>query len=125
MKRLYKVILVALVLVPTCALAECNDTGFSVIYVNGILTTQEQAKNDSFRLGQILGMTFNGENVNIYNGYNPSHLDGVGDILESVSQAFSEPISDYDLDSVLTQTASEITTRKLLLVGHSQGTFYT
>ena len=125
MKQLSRVIFIALVLAPTCVFAKCTDTGFSVVYVNGILTTQSQAKDDLLLLAQILGTSFEGEKLDVYNGYNPSHLDGVGDILESVSQAFSEPISDYDFDSVLVQMSSEITTRKIVLVGHSQGTFYT
>src|SRR5580698_2148924 len=110
--------------IPCLALA-CSTTGFTVIYVNGILTSSDQAYSDLQTLKQLLGANFEGQPLNIYNGYNPSHLDGAGDILESISQAFNTPISDYDLDTILAQIEPEVTTQKLLLVGHSQGTFYT
>ena len=57
-------------------------------------------------------------------GYNPSHLNGGGDLIESITQAFNSPVSSYDLDTMLMQMYPEVTTRKILLVGHSQGGFY-
>ncbi|MDP2648836.1 MAG: hypothetical protein Q8P19_02960, partial [bacterium] len=44
--------------------------------------------------------------------------------MESVTQAFGKPISQFDLKTILTQIHPEVTTRKILLVGHSQGSFY-
>ncbi|MFH1233775.1 MAG: right-handed parallel beta-helix repeat-containing protein, partial [Patescibacteria group bacterium] len=54
-----------------------------------------------------------------------SHLGGLGDLIESATQIFNTPISNYDLKTILTQIHSEIKTRKIILVGHSQGSFYT
>jgi len=118
------VIIVLLVLLPSTVSA-CSSSGYTLIYVNGILTSQTDALHDLENLQSKLRDQFNGQSLLGYSGYNPIHLDGYGDELESISQAFGMPISDYDLDTILTQVAPEITTRKLLLVGHSQGTFYT
>jgi len=63
--------------------------------------------------------------IQFTNGYNESHIGGFGDLIESASQLFNYPISNYDRDNILRQIYPEITTRKILLVGHSQGTFYT
>lgn len=103
----------------------CSSSGTTVVYVNGIETTQQQATYDTTQLRKVLQANDGISNTQFLTGYNPTHLDGLGDDIESISQAFNAPISDYDLDTILTQIASEVTTRKLLLVGHSQGTFYT
>ena len=109
---------------PITALADCSSQGYNIVYVNGILTSSADANSDVGALQKQLGTAFGGQSLNIHLGYNPSHLDGYGDEVESVSQAFGAPISNYDLDTLLGQLAQEVTTRKLLLVGHSQGTFY-
>jgi len=46
-------------------------------------------------------------------------------LVQSAAQLFSGSISDFDLDTILMQVYPEVNTRKLLLVGHSQGAFYT
>jgi hypothetical protein len=119
------VCIAVIVFSPTFALALCTNNGATVVYVNGITTAYSDAQNDLLHLEKIFIQNGGDKNVSFKNGYNPSHLDGIGDELESISQAFNAPISDYDLDTILTQIAPEVTTRKILLVGHSQGTFYT
>ncbi|HTR18433.1 MAG TPA: hypothetical protein VMH91_00415 [Candidatus Paceibacterota bacterium] len=110
---------------PFVAFADCSLQGYTVLYVNGILTSQADANTDITALQDALGTSFNSQRLTIRLGYNPSHLDGYGDELESASQALGAPISRFDLDTILDQVAPDVTTRKLLLVGHSQGTFYT
>lgn len=117
-------ILLAL-LVPNLCLALCSNDGATIVYVNGVMTSYADAQNDLLRLEQIFDQKENTKDIRFENGYNPIHLDGFGDEIESISQAFGTPISDYDLDTILSQIAPEVTTRKLLLVGHSQGSFYT
>ena len=66
--------------------------------------------------------------VTFTNGYNPSHLGGFGDLLKSIGQAYQNRgpyIQDTDLTTILLQIHPQVTTQKLLLVGHSQGTYYT
>jgi hypothetical protein len=111
--------------IPALTFASCSPSGASIVYVNGIETTQQEADDDTTILSKKLLQYGGSPDIQIITGYNPTHLDGLGDELESVSQAFGAPISNYDLDTILNQIAPELTTRKLLLLGHSQGTFYT
>lgn len=62
--------------------------------------------------------------ITFINGYNPSHIAGLGDIAHAAAQALDSSISRFDLDTILLQVHPQVTTRKLLLVGHSQGSFY-
>ncbi len=110
---------------PVFAFADCSVTGYTVVYVNGIFTSEQQARQDENQLKDILGPQYNGQDLTVRLGYNPSHLGGGGDLLESITQAFGAPVSDYDLKTILMQIAPEVTTHKILLLGHSQGTFYT
>jgi len=106
------------------AFAACSVNGATVVYINGIETTKQQADSDTNLLRRILAQSFGSSDIQVIAAYNPTHLDGIGDELESISQAFSSPISDFDLDTMLMQIAPELTTRKLLLLGYSQGSFY-
>ncbi len=45
-------------------------------------------------------------------------------MLQSAAQMMGTSISNFDRDSILLQIYPQVTTRKLLLVGHSQGAFY-
>lgn len=103
----------------------CLSNGYTVIFVNGILTTEQEAKQAKTDLQNVLPAQINDEPVVVRLGYNPSHLGGGGDLLESITQAFGKPVSDYDLNTILTQVHPEVTTGKILLLGHSQGSFYT
>lgn len=123
MKKIQTIVLLVL-LVPGCVFA-CSAGGFTVVYVNGVFTTEDQATADMHSLQNLIGSTTLGQSVAFVTGYNPVHLDGLGDVLESISQAFNTPISGYDLETILAQIAAQALTRKLLLIGHSQGSFYT
>jgi|GEM_PF-1951062 len=105
--------------------AGCSSSGYTVIYVNGILTSKEQADNDRKFLEKNFIAGSKLTDVKFLTGYNASHLAGAGDLAESVSQAYGASISDYDLNTILMQVAPDVSTRKILLAGHSQGTFYT
>src|ERR1700722_12353664 len=90
-----------LLLIPASAFAACSSNGTTLVYVNGIETTQQEANSDAALLNERFLQYGGSPDTQIITGYNPSHLDGFGDELESVSQAFNVPISDYDLDTIL------------------------
>ncbi|GEM_PF-1759613 len=119
-------ILVIIILLPLSTYAAaCRDRGYTIVYVNGILTGQDSAIDQKIDLKNLVPSEVMGEPIDVKLGYNPSHLAGLGDLTESASQLLGSSISNYDRNTILLQLYPEITTRKILLVGHSQGTFYT
>src|SRR3989338_4935060 len=113
-------------LVPFSAFAaQCSSQGFTVVFVNGVLNELEKAGQNAEELQKKVGVEFEDEPLVVRLGHNQSHIAGLGDFAQSVGQIFDNPISYYDRDTILRQIHSEVTTRKVLLVGHSQGTFYT
>lgn len=125
----HRSILFIILLLPFTVFASCSEQGVTTVYVNGILTSLVEARRDLYSLKSEYYEKNTESDVNFINGYNPSHLAGFGDWIKSIEQAYKgsndEPISDYDRDTILLQIYPEITTRKILLLGHSQGTFYT
>src|SRR3989344_5963003 len=113
-----------LFLFPLLAQAACLSTGYTVIFVNGIFNTEEQARKSLATLNFKFGDSYKSEPVTFRTGYNPSHLAGLGDLAQLAVQSFGTSISTFDRDTILLQIHPEVTTRKLLLVGHSQGTLY-
>ena len=117
---------VFLLFFPLITLASsCDLPGATVVYVNGVLTSYADAKKDLGRLQTEYIRKTGDYSTNFITGYNESHLNGAGDLLQSLAQAFNLSVSNYDLDTILMQIHPQVTTRKILLVGHSQGTFYT
>src|SRR3989344_3131443 len=120
-----KILLIFLLLFPMLVKASCIETGATVVYVNGILTNLVDAQNDLFKLNSEFLKNTGDRSVKFITGYNESHLAGLGDITESASQLLGSSVSNYDRDTILLQIHPQVTTRKILLIGHSQGTFYT
>lgn len=124
-----KYIALAFVLVfaiaPTNAFAVCSDEGSTVVFVNGILNSETDTKQSMKFLREIFQEKFNDTSVTFIVGYNPSHLAGLGDLAQGGAQMLGGSISDFDLKTILMQIQPEIATRKILLIGHSQGTLYT
>lgn len=114
-----------LFLLPVVTQAQCLGSGYTVVFVNGIFNSRDQAESNRKALEVLIGKSYRGEQLNVHLGYNESHLAGAGDLLQAATQAFNGSITNYDRDTILLQIHPEVTTRKLLLVGHSQGTFYT
>ena len=52
-------------------------------------------------------------------------MAGLDDLVSSVEQAYGNVGVDYDLTNILLQAHDNLKTQKILLMGHSQGTFYT
>ena len=103
----------------------CSDDGYTVIYVNGIFTEKDIAESNIVNLEKVFKELTGRNDVVFRLGHNPSHLAGVGDVVQSIAQTFNSSISDYDRNTILMEIHPKVTTRKILLVGHSQGTFYT
>lgn len=103
----------------------CSTQGFTVVYVNGILTSRESANDQNIELQRRLPDNFKGEKLTVILGHNETHLAGIGDLVQSIAQTYHKSVSNYDRDTILNQIAPDVTTQKILLVGHSQGTFYT
>ncbi|MEI7719614.1 MAG: hypothetical protein WCI89_00160 [bacterium] len=117
----------ALFTAPATAFARCGAQGYTVGYVNGVLTSRPEAEADKKALVEAYTARVepNQQNpVTFINIYNPTHLAGVGDLAESVSQMFGAPISDFDFTVMLQDLYRELTTRRVLMLGHSQGAFY-
>src|SRR3989338_1228377 len=116
--------IIILVIFPIPAFAACSPDGATVVYINGIFTNLDDAKKDLRSLQTDFYKLDNDRNIKFINGYNPSHLAGVGDLIQSAFQTFFSSASDFYRDTILLQIYPEVTTRKLVLVGHSQGSFY-
>jgi hypothetical protein len=125
-KYLVSFVVFSTFLLPNNIFAACSSDGYTIVYVNGINTKSEKdTQNDTQLLMTEFIKKSNLKDIQFLPGYNPSHIGGVGDIAETISQIYNNPISNYDLNNLLLRIYPEVTTRKILLVGHSQGTFYT
>ena len=109
-------LLFLLFLFPTSLVAStiCKTDGYTIIYVNGILTSEQSAKNDRRNLTAKFQNHSNLQNTIFINGYNKSHLAGFGDLFKSVQQAYRGEgdvfVEDFDLQTILLQLHSQITT---------------
>src|SRR3990167_1133863 len=104
----------------------CSPVGYTILTINGILTNKEEAAENSSRLFRRLDGTYNGEPVTVDYLHNPSHFAGGGDIAKTLAQMMNDgkEVDDYDLTEMLKSASEKVKTRKLLIVGHSQGNFY-
>ena len=119
------IFLIFLILFPANVFAACVETGITIVYINGIFTNKTKAESDLSRLQEEYTKRIGEYSPDFINGYNPSHLAGVGDLLQVVGQAYDTSVSDFDLKTILLQIHPQVQTRRLLLIGHSQGAFYT
>ena len=109
-------------------MASCASDGATVVYVNGILTSRGDADDDLAKLKKEYQDKTQDSRTKFIVGYNPSHVGGVGDLLKSIEQAYQNQgsfVEDTDLTTILLQIHPQVTTQKVILVGHSQGTYYT
>jgi hypothetical protein len=109
---------------------ECNKDEVTVIYVNGIFAeNEEQMKKETKRLQEFFSKYYPLQNGRIIFDYafNPSHVGGFGDVAKSVYQSYfsTSIVNDSDLRHMAVEISSKVTTEKIVLVGHSQGSFYT
>ncbi len=109
------------------AFAACIADKSTVVYINGINTTEQKAREDLRKLQtEYIGRGNKG--VIFLNGYNASHFEVAGDLIKTFMQNRSTPgtyVEDYDLRTILLNLHGDLTTRRVVLVGHSQGSYYT
>ena len=103
----------------------CSKEGHVIIFINGILNTKDEANNSRKELEDELVKYLTDKNFIVELGYNPSHYSGLGDAVQAVAQVLYTKVSNFDRDTILMQIHPKIKTQKILLVGHSQGSFYT
>ena len=114
---------------PASAAGTCVADGYTVVFINGVFTDESAAIEDTSllekRFRDISGRT----DVEIILAHNPTHMNvgglGAADLLQSMTQALAKPIGVSDKNEILWDIHEQLTTRKVLLVGHSQGTYYT
>ncbi len=107
------------------AYSNCYKSGYTVVSVNGIFTDDIGAKNNKENLKKILPSVYKNEPIIVDYIYNSTHLAGVGDLVDVTRQGLFDSNSDFDLVDMLDDASEKIKTQKVLLVGHSQGNFYT
>ncbi len=109
---------------PTIVFAACTSKDSTVVYINGILADYSEAQKELKSLQTEYISRIGDYSVTFLNAYNPSHLAGAGDLIETASQLLNSPVSEYDLDTMLIDLHDELTTRRVLLLGYSQGALY-
>jgi hypothetical protein len=102
----------------------CSKSGYTISTVNGIFTDEEGARNNERLLKVLLKDTYKNQKLNYQYFFNPTHVAGLGDIVDVVRQGFFDQKSDYDLVEMLNDASQKVSTQKVLLVAHSQGNFY-
>ena len=102
----------------------CSPKGYTIMTINGIFTDESGAIKNERALESHFLPTYNNQPLKVDYLYNPSHLGGLGDIVDAVAQGVLDEKSDYDLTNMLSDASQKVATQKLLLVGHSQGNFY-
>ena len=111
---------------PNVTLAQCSVDGYTVVYINGINTSYGDANSDT----NIFELKYDGisrlpkPKVSFVLGYNQTHGKYI-DLGKAGLQAYEQNVlEDFNLQSILADLHEGIQTRRVLLVGHSQGTFY-
>jgi len=104
----------------------CSKDGYTVITINGMVTTPPGAIYNSDAVDMIIDPTFNNQKVTVDYVYNATHLEGVGDFADSATQKVFEGSvgKSYDLINMIDDLSRKVKTQKLLFVAHSQGNFY-
>lgn len=102
----------------------CSPDGYTILTVNGIFTSEKEAVANKKSLQSNFSSTYNNQPLKVDYLYNPTHLAGAGDLIDSIAQGVFDQKSDYDLTEMLNDASHKVTTQKLLLVAHSQGNFY-
>ena len=81
---------------PTVTSASCNVNGYTVVYVNGIWTDEQEAKDDKKALERkyIEAGEPSGHLI-FLNGHNPSHFAGGGDLYKSAQQTLEKQLQRW------------------------------
>jgi len=125
MRKILILFLTLFLLLPNFSFASCSNDGVTVVFINGIRGDEAAAKQDKIKLEQFFKQKFGNQDVKFINGFNESHVGATTDLIKSIMQGYGYENLDVDLTTILNKAHDDIKTQKILLVGHSQGTFYT
>jgi|GEM_PF-4021001 len=101
---------------PLLAQAACSTSGYTVVYINGIQTNEHDASIESSKLGQYLGLSFNNQVVTTILAHNETHgLD------EDAAETTLPQLAQHDIDDILMNLERQVQTRKIVIVGFSEG----
>jgi len=119
---------VSIFLIPSFSNAfdQCLSNGYTIATINGMLTNREGAETNINELSKDFGFLYNNQPIKYKYLLNDTHLGGLQDYADVAHQKAFEnmAINDYDMREILNDASQDITTQKVLLVGHSQGNFY-
>ena len=123
-KPLLVFVFVVSVFLPSAAFASCSAAGYSIVYINGINTPNAAAQDDKREFTRRYLAKTSTFDPTFVLGYNPTN-GTTTDIWDSIRQSIEpQVLEDGDLQSMLKTLHSDIKTRRVLIVGHSQGAFY-
>lgn len=128
MKSKLAIFIIISIIAPALAFAEvntkCSSNGYTVVTINGMLTSNDRARDNMIALSKNFGYSYNKQKINYEYFLNPSHLAGFNDYIDVVQQGLFDQASDYDLVEMINDASKKVKTQKILLVAHSQGNFY-
>ncbi|MCX6722323.1 MAG: hypothetical protein NTY04_04025, partial [Candidatus Staskawiczbacteria bacterium] len=110
--------------IPVYGFADCSKNGTTVVYINGIFGDINSAKADKNNLEKQYKAKVKNQDVDFINGYNESHAWGIDDVISSAIQMYAKSAEDHDFVDILNQVHGDLKTQKILLLGYSQGSFY-
>lgn len=125
-KKIFLILILVLISFSNNVYAQdlCLSKGYTILTINGMFTDKKEAIENNNKLKNLLPSKYKNESITVDYLYNPSHLGGIGDVIDVIKQSVVESANDYDLEEMLDEASEKVKTQKLLLVGYSQGNFY-
>lgn len=102
----------------------CLPEGYTIFTINGIFNDEIEAIKNKDKLKARFNSLYKEEPLFVDYLYNPTHLAGLGDLVDVLQQGVFGEVSDYDLVEMINDASDKVKTQKVLLVAHSQGNFY-
>jgi hypothetical protein len=102
----------------------CFSEGYTVVTINGIFNDEIDAIRNKDKLEARFNSSYKSEPLFFDYLYNPTHLAGLGDLIDVLQQGILGEVSDYDLVEMINDASEKVKTQKVLLIAHSQGNFY-
>jgi hypothetical protein len=130
--KTFKILLLVSIFLPsvivTAEIGYCDQkAGTTVVFVNGILSPSEESSAlDKELIKTLYFEKYGNAQTSFELGHNPSR-GVVFDMVKSIFQSFQLRgyVLDSDMYTIIESLKDKVTTDKIVLVGHSQGTFYT
>jgi hypothetical protein len=110
--------------------ATCSKEGYTIFFLNGVWNKDEKTvQNNKESLEGLFEKSFLEKNkISFDHLYNPSHIGGLGDLKDVLTQLSYEQSASYsndlDLLNIRNQLAEKLQTQKFIIVSHSQGNLY-